>query len=70
MITIQIHLPDDLANKVFRLTNNAETFIIDLLRSQVQDMTLADEYRLAKKENNQLLQDFANVDLEGWQDEY
>ena len=70
IISIQIHLPDDLASQVFRLTNNVENFIIDMLRSQMKESNLAAEYRLANQENSQLLQDFAIVDLEGWENDY
>jgi hypothetical protein len=74
MITIQLHIPDDLANKVQSLTGNTEKFILDLLRSKVNEprepLTLADEYRLAGKENSKLMSDFAHSDLEGWDDEY
>ncbi len=70
MTTIQIHLPDDLASKVFRLTNNAEALIIDFLQTQVQDLTLANQYSLAKKENIALQQAFGGIDLEGWENDY
>ena len=74
MKTIELHIPDDLADKVYRLTNNAETYIIDLLRSKVKEMdkpkSLADEYRMAAIENISLMKDFAHTDLERWDDEY
>ena len=70
MTTIQIHIPDDLAVKVSALTDNLESYITDLLRSQVQELHLTDEYRLASGESEELLHDFAVVDAEGWEDEY
>jgi len=70
MMTVQVHIPDDLAGKVFQLTNNAESFIIDLLRSRVQELNLADEYQMASRENSSLQQSFKEVDLELWEDEY
>lgn len=74
MTTIKLHIPDDLADKVGRLTGNAETFIIDLLRSKVKELdspkSLADEYRMAAVENASLTIDFAHTDKEGWDDEY
>jgi hypothetical protein len=70
MTTIQVHLPDDLARGISKLTDNTETFIIDLLRFRIQEATLADEYRLAGSESKELSRDFASVDLEGWEDEY
>ena len=70
MTTIQIHLPDDLAVKVSALTDNLESYITDLLRSRVQELHLADEYRMASDESEELLSDFAFVDAEGWENEY
>lgn len=74
MTTLQINIPDDLASKVSKLTANAETYIIDLLRSRVkeldQNLSLANEYRMAAVENKKILKDFAAVDLENWDDEY
>lgn len=70
MTTIQVRLPEELADQVSRLTNNAEAYIVDLLRSQVQDVSLAEEYSLANDESKELSKAFANVDLEGWENEY
>ena len=74
MTTINLHIPDDLADKVNRLTGNAESYIIDLLRSKVKELdkpkSLADEYRMAASENAGLMKDFAHTDMEGWDDEY
>lgn len=70
MTTIKVHLPDDLADQVARITNNAEAYIVDMLRSQVQDFVLAEEYRLSGDESKTLSRDFASVDLEGWENEY
>jgi len=74
MTTIKLHIPDDLADKVNKMTGNAETFIIDLLRSKVKELdkplSLADEYRMAATENVELMKDFAHIDLEGWDDDY
>ena len=74
MTTIKLHIPDDLADKVHRITENAETYIIELLRSKMTELdrplSLADEYRMAATENVSLQKDFAHIDLEGWDDEY
>jgi hypothetical protein len=74
MKTIQLHIPDELADKVQRLSGNAETFIISLLQSKVKEMdestSLADQYEMASKENTSLQKDFSQTDLEGWDDEY
>jgi|GEM_PF-1636020 hypothetical protein len=31
---------------------------------------LSDEYRMASEENIELLQDYSDVDVKGWEDEY
>ena len=64
MTVIQVHLPDDLARKVSRLSDNVEAYIVDFLRSQVREASLADEYRLAGDENKELLKDFESVDMD------
>jgi hypothetical protein len=73
MTTIKLHIPDELADKV-RMTENVETYIIDLLRSKLKELdkpkSLADEYRMAASENAVILKDFAHADSEGWDDEY
>ena len=74
MTIIHLHRPDDLADKISRITGNAEALIIDLLRSKVNGLdapkSLADEYRLAAAESTSLMKDFANIDNEGWDEEY
>jgi hypothetical protein len=74
MTTIELHLPDDLADKVNKLTGNAETYIISMLQAKVKELdapkTLADEYRMAATENRISMKDFAHTDLEGWDDDY
>lgn len=74
MQTIQLHIPDTLANKITRITENTETFIINLLKSKVNELEknneLTNEYKLAAKENKKLRADFKHVDLEGWEDAY
>jgi hypothetical protein len=74
MTTLQINIPDDLASKVSKLTANAESYIIDLLKSRVkeldQNLSLADEYRMASVENKKIMKIFSAVDLENWDDEY
>ncbi len=72
--TIKLRIPDDLANKVHRITTNTEALIIDLLRSKVremeQPMSMADEYKMAAAENGDLIKSFNHVDIEGWSDDY
>lgn len=74
MKTIQLHLPDDLADKVLRMTGNAETYIIEMLRSKIGGIdssgTLSEQYRNVAEENKSLLTEFASTDMEGWDDEY
>ncbi|MES2704044.1 MAG: hypothetical protein V4649_15495 [Bacteroidota bacterium] len=54
MKTIQLHIPDELADKV---------------QAEKKLVTLAEEYRRASEENTELAADFIHVDLEGWDDE-
>jgi hypothetical protein len=74
MKTIQLHIPDDLADKVLRMTGNAETYIIEMLRSKIGGIdssgTLSEQYRLAAQENKSIQKEFVSTDLEGWDDEY
>lgn len=74
MTTINLHLPDDLAAKVQRLSGNAEKYIIGLLRAKVAELdetnALANEYCMAAAENAVIMQDFTHTDMEGWDDEY
>ena len=74
MQTIQLHIPDTLANKITRFTGNTETFIINLVKSKVSELeknnSLSTEYKLAAKENKKISKDFKNIDLEGWEDDY
>ncbi len=75
MKTIMVHMPDDLANKVSHLTANVETFILDLVRTKVNEigkapLSLADQYQMASKENKAIQTDFTAVDTGGWDDEY
>ena len=74
MITVQLHLPDDLANKTLSISDNIETFILDLLSTKINEVNnntlLADEYYLASIENKALINDFSNIDNEGWDDDY
>jgi hypothetical protein len=73
MKTIHLHIPDDLADKMQKLTNNVESFIIDLLRRNVTEpdkISLADQYKAAAKENGALLKDFSHIDLQDWDDDY
>lgn len=66
MTTIQLNLPDDLADKVSSLTNDTESYIIELLRTKLMELNLADEYRMASEENKDLLLDYSGVDVEGF----
>ena len=74
MTTIKLHIPDDLATTIQSVTSNAEAFIIDLLRSKINELKmpglLEEEYKMAAKENDTLVKEFATVDLEGWDNDY
>jgi hypothetical protein len=74
MKIIQLQIPDDLALRMQKITSNAESYILDLLKSKVNETdkstVLANEYRLASQENATLIKDFAHTDMEGWDGEY
>lgn len=74
MPIIKLNLPDELAMKLSAISANTESFILDLVRKKVMesddDDKLAKEYQLAATENEQLLDDFKEVDSESWEDKY
>ena len=74
MKTIQLHIPDELADKVLHVSNNIEKYIIDLLKANIKELkeplSLAEQYKMAAEENAELMKEFAHIDLEGWEDEY
>ena len=71
MTTIKLHIPDDIAEKVKSLTGNAEKFIIDLIRKELdKPKSQVYEYSLAGSGNATLMKDFAHKDLKGREDEY
>ncbi|MCB0507551.1 MAG: hypothetical protein KDD21_04540 [Bacteroidetes bacterium] len=74
MKVIQLHIADDLAQKVSEMSQDTESFIIETLRTKVNKLKksadLEKEYKLAAEENKKILQDFATIDLENWSDEY
>ncbi len=37
MKVIQLHLPDELAEKVLAITGNVETYILDVLRTNINE---------------------------------
>ena len=74
MTTIHLHITDILAKKLTRFGSDTERLIISLIKEKVQisdkKLTLADEYKFAAQTNQEIIKDFANIDMEGWEDEY
>jgi predicted transcriptional regulator len=75
MTTINLNISDDLASKLQALTSNTESYIISLLEQNINksnhiNKILITEYQLAKIENKNIQNDFINVDLENWENEY
>lgn len=68
MTTLELHLPDELAASLARLTIDAESFVLDALRDRLlsieREQRLVEEYRFAATENQSLVQDFKHVDAE------
>ena len=73
-MTVALRIPDDLADKVRLVTSDVKTYILELLRSNLEDLDrstlLAHEYRVAALENAGLSKDFSYTDQKGWDDEY
>lgn len=76
MRTLQLKLPDDIANFLLSLPITTEEFIIDSVKTSLKEIKqkkklniLVEGYKASKKEGKQLLKEFENIDIENW-DEY
>lgn len=72
MMIVELHIPDELAATLTRLVPDAESFALEALQAKLNEIEseeqLAEEYRLAAKENQPLTRDFSFVDAENWDD--
>lgn len=72
MMTLELHIPDELAATLERLTPDVGAFTLEALQAKVreteQNEQLAEEYRFAAQENESLMRDFRHVDAEHWDD--
>lgn len=72
MMTIELHIPDELAATLTRLVPDAESFALEALQARLReiesDERLAEEYRSAATENASIARDFSAVDTEYWDD--
>lgn len=72
MMIVELHIPDELAATLTRLVPDAESFALEALQAKLNEIEseeqLAEEYRLAAKENQPLTHDFSFVDAENWDD--
>lgn len=73
MKTLELHLSEELAASLARITPDAELFAIEALQARLDEIErgnqLAEEYRFSAQENKAISQDFNSIDLENW-DEY
>lgn len=72
MMTLELHIPDELAATLERLTADVESFALEALQAKIREIEeqeqLAEEYRFAAQENRALIRDFSHVDAEHWDD--
>ena len=72
MMTIQLHIPDELAATLTRLVPDAESFALEALQVRLKEIEseerLAEEYSFAATENESITRDFSSVDAEHWDD--
>ncbi|GAB4013733.1 hypothetical protein EXU85_12850 [Spirosoma sp. KCTC 42546] len=73
MRTLELHLSEELAASLARVTPDAELFAIEALQARLNEIErehhLAEEYRFAAEENKIITRDFNELDLDNW-DEY
>lgn len=72
MRTLELHISEELAASLDRITPDAERFAIEALQARLNEIEkenqLAEEYRFAAEENKTISQDFKAIDLEHWDD--
>lgn len=72
MMTLELHIPDELAVALERLAPDVESFALEALQARIREVEqqeqLAEEYRFAANENESLIRDFSHVDAEHWDD--
>lgn len=73
MKTLELHLSEELAASLARVTPDVELFAIEALQARLNEIEkenqLAEEYRFSAQENKTISEDFKSIDLENW-DEY
>lgn len=76
MSSIEINIPEELHDTILQFSNNKQLFIIEAIREKIKmiskrkmEKQLIEGYKNSAKEDEQLLDDFSNIDLENW-DEY
>lgn len=72
MMTVELHIPDELVATLTRLVPDVESFALEALQVRLKEIEseerLAEEYRFAGKENESMMRDFGVVDAEHWDD--
>ena len=73
MTTLELHISDELAATLTRLTGDAEAFALEALEARLkaveEEEQLAEEYRFAAKENESLGHEFRAIDTEHWDED-
>ncbi|MBK6338619.1 MAG: hypothetical protein IPN93_00440 [Bacteroidetes bacterium] len=74
MSTTQVKIPNDLAKKITKFSDNIENYIIEAIQYRMHieksQLTLEKQYKLAAKENKTIVKDFSSIDNLNWTDDY
>lgn len=75
--SIELDIPEELNSILSQLTNNKQLFILEAIKVRIEQMKqstiekqLIEGYKYSAKHDSELIEDFSQVDLENWDDEY
>ena len=76
MSTIEINIPEELHESILQFSSNKQLFIVEAIKEKIKkikrkkiEKQLIEGYKNSMIEDEQLINDFSNIDLENW-DEY
>lgn len=76
MSTIEINISEELHESIIKFSNNKQLFIVEAIKEKIKkikskkiEKQLIEGYKNSMIEDEQLINDFSNIDLENW-DEY